>query len=71
MANKPRNTVRVNITVSNELKNWYVEQSEKAGMSMASLMSMALYQYSEQKEGMKALSNISMLNEMMKGISKE
>lgn len=50
---------RFNITLSEELKEWYVKRASSYGMSVSSLMVMALAYYKEQQEGIKALSEAS------------
>lgn len=63
---------RINITLSEELKDWYTERAEIYGMSISGLMVMALAQYKEQQEAVRAMSamnNMSNYIEQLKGVS--
>lgn len=53
---------RINITLSDELKEWYSEKAGNYGMSVSSLMVMALAQYKEQQETIKAMGNMELVN---------
>lgn len=62
---------RFNITLSEELKEWYYERAERYGMSISGLMVMALVQYKEQQEAMKAMVAINGMSnyiEQLKGV---
>lgn len=50
---------RFNITLSEELKDWYASRAESYGMSISSLMVMALAQYKEQQDAMKAMNGMA------------
>lgn len=49
---------RVNITISDELKNYFEELSKETGASQSSLMALALKEYYEQKKIIKELPTI-------------
>lgn len=53
------NEIRVNIRVSKQVKEWFENKSEETGISQSALMSMALSDHIEQKEGLKAMGNMS------------
>lgn len=58
-------TERVNIRVSSEIKDWYCKLSDKTGISMSSLMAMALSEYIDQKKSIQAMGTLGqMYNEM-------
>lgn len=48
-------TERVNIRISNEIKDWYCKLSNKTGISMSSLMAMALSEWVDQKKSIQAM----------------
>lgn len=48
-------SVRVNITISDELKKYFEEWSEKTGIAQSSLMSLAMNEYVDQKKALNAL----------------
>lgn len=61
---------RFNITLSEELKNWYAARAESYGMSISGLMVMALAQYKEQQEAVRAMSAMNSMSdyiEQLKG----
>lgn len=53
------NKSRFNITLSNEIKEWYVKRADSIGVPISALMTIALVQYKEQYEGIKAMSSMS------------
>jgi hypothetical protein len=62
------NKSRFNITLSNEIKEWYVKRAESIGVPISSLMTMALVQYKEQYEGIKAMSSMSEYMEQIQSL---
>lgn len=64
--------MRVNITVSEEIKAWFEEKSKKTGVAQSALMCMALEEWIFQKEAMKSMSDmgsiISKLEDMQNKI---
>jgi len=58
---------RVNITISDELKEYFEDLSKETGASQSALMCIALKEYVEQK---KALSNMSNILDQMKQFEK-
>ena len=48
-------SVRVNITISDELKKYYEDWSEKTGVSQSALMSLSMSEYVDQKKAISAL----------------
>ncbi len=57
--------VRISVTISEELKNWLDEQEDKFGMNYSSMVAMALMQYKQNLEAMKALGNIQELSRLI------
>jgi hypothetical protein len=51
-------SVRVNITISDELKKYYEDWSEKTGISQSALMSLSMYEYVDQKKAINSLGPI-------------
>jgi hypothetical protein len=49
---------RVNITMSEDLKNWYNSLAKEMGMPTSSLMCLALAQYREQKQAVSIMENM-------------
>jgi len=62
---------RINVTLSEELKEWCDKQSEAFGMSNSALMVIALSQYKQQMEGLNALKDLGILYEKLEEISKK
>jgi hypothetical protein len=62
---------RVNITISNELKEWYQKQAESFGCPMSSMMAIALAQYKQQQEGLTMMQNMGKLNELLEQLQKQ
>lgn len=55
-------SVRLSISTSEEVRDWYKTQAEEYGMSMSALMSFVMTQYKkneEQREILKIISNAS------------
>lgn len=48
-------SVRVNITISDELKKYYEDWSEKTGIPQSSLMALSMSEYIDQKKAISAL----------------
>ena len=51
--------VRLNISSSEEVRDWYKAQAEMYGMSMSALMSFVLTQYKQNEEGREMLKILS------------
>lgn len=49
---------RVNVRVSNIIKDWYVDLSKKTGMSMSALMAFALNEFKDQKTSVEAMNTM-------------
>lgn len=49
---------RVNINVSERINDWFVKKAEELGVTRSALMCMALNEYIDQKEGMKAMGDL-------------
>lgn len=56
-------SVRVNVTISDDLKKYFEEWSEKTGIPQSSLMALAISEYVDQK---KAINAIAPMMEQMK-----
>lgn len=52
---------RINMNISSELVEWFDKKSSEIGVSRTALMSMAMYQYMEQRENIKALENFQII----------
>ena len=52
---------RINMNISSELVDWFDKKSSEIGVSRTALMSMAMYQYMEQRENIKALGNVQLI----------
>lgn len=48
-------SVRVNVTISDELKKYFEAWSEKTGIAQSSLMALAISEYVDQKKALNAL----------------
>ena len=57
-------SVRKNITLSDELAEYFEKKSRETGISQSALMVMAISEYLDQKKAMESLSDI--LNQMKK-----
>ena len=63
---------RVNISISDELKNYFEELSKETGASQSSLMALALKEYYEQKKIVRELPSIfSKISELEKEFKKK
>jgi len=62
---------RINVTISEELKQWCDKQSEAYGMSNSALMVVALSQYKQQMEGLNALKDLGTFYEKLEEMSKK
>lgn len=64
--------MRINITVSEDIKAWFEDKSKRTGISQSALMAMALDEWIFQKEAMKSMSDmgsiISKLEDMQSKI---
>ena len=52
------NTFRVNIRVATWVNDWFDNKARESGISKSALMAMALNEYIDQKESLKAMSRI-------------
>jgi hypothetical protein len=52
---------RMNLTLSQDLKAWYMSRAENYGMSLSGVMVMALAQYREQQQAVSAMSNVDLV----------
>lgn len=59
-------SARVNITISDELKEYFEDWNKKTGIPQSSLMALAISEYVDQK---KALNSIGSMMEQMKQFS--
>ena len=59
-------SVRVNITIADELKKYFEDWSEKTGIPQSSLMALAISEYVDQK---KAINSIGPIMEQMQQLS--
>lgn len=57
-------SIRVNITISDELKEYFKEWSEKTGIPQSSLMALAMSEYVDQKKAISAF--VPMVEQMKK-----
>lgn len=58
--------MRVNVTVSDKINNWFEVKAKELGVSKSSLMCMALNEYIDQKEGLSNLSTLQSAIEQLK-----
>lgn len=63
------NKVRVNINISQEIKDWYQKQGEAFGCAMSSMMTIALATYKQQSEGLGAMKELGTLFEKIEEIN--
>lgn len=56
---KEKETVRVNVTISNELKEWYTKEAKSYGCSVSSMMAIALAQYKQNQESINAFKDMN------------
>lgn len=61
-------SIRVNITISDELKKYFEEWSEKTGIPQSSLMALAMSEYVDQK---KAITAFAPMIEQMKKLEEK
>lgn len=61
-------TTRVNIRVSHYVKSWFQEKSDETGISMSALMAMALNEYIDQKDSLKAMTRVEYFTEQLEEI---
>lgn len=62
------NKIRFNITLSKEIKDWFTDRADAIGVPTSALMTIALVQYKEQYEGIKAMSNMSEYMEQIQAL---
>jgi len=64
-------TIRINIRMSKELKEWYFNNASKDGIPGSALMVMALREYKKQCEGMVGLNQLEGLVKQLENIPGE
>lgn len=57
---------RVNIQISKEVHEWYKQRSQEIGTSMSALLAIAVTQYMDQANGMRALGKGEVIGMMEK-----
>lgn len=63
-------SVRFNITISDELKKYFEEWSEKTGIAQSALMVLAISEYVDQKKALNALAPMMEQIKMLENIKK-
>lgn len=61
-------TTRFNIRISHNVKQWFQDKSDETGISMSSLMAMALNEYIDQKDSLKAMTRVEYFTEQLEDI---
>ena len=62
--------VRVNMYLPADLKEWYVEEAEKNGFNLTTIIQVAILDYKKQQEAMHSMSMVSSLEQLIsKGAS--
>lgn len=56
-------TKRVNIRISENMHQWFVKRSEETGVSMSSLMALALEEHMVQREAIVGVNNMNKIIE--------
>lgn len=64
-------TTRVNIRVSHYVKQWFQEKSDETGISMSALMAMALNEYIDQKDSLKAMTRVEYFTNQLQEIKEK
>ncbi len=62
------NTTRVTITLSEDLKEWFQAEAETYAIPMSGMMAIAMAQYKQQQEGIKAMQDMGSLYEKLQSI---
>lgn len=57
--------VRLNISTSEEVRDWYKAQAEEYGMSMSALMSYVMTQYKKNEESREMLKELNQVSKTM------
>lgn len=63
-------TFRVNIRVATWINDWFNAKSKETGINKSSLMAMALNEYIDQKEGLKAMSRVDYFTKQLDEVKK-
>jgi hypothetical protein len=63
--------VRLNIQMEENTKVWCDEQAELMGMSTSAFINLAVAQYRQQMEGLKAMQQLDGLKQMIEELSKK
>lgn len=58
--------MRVNISVSDKINDWFGKKAEELGVSKSAMMCMALNEYIDQKESLSNLSTLQIALDKMK-----
>lgn len=61
--------VRLNITLEEDTKSWCDGEADKMGMSTNAFINLAIAQYKQQSEGLKAMQNFSDLRELLEKLN--
>ena len=61
-------TTRFNIRISHNVKQWFQEKSDETGISMSALMAMALNEYIDQKDSLKAMTRVDYFTSQLEEI---
>lgn len=60
--------VRLNVTMSQDLKDWYSQQAELYGISVSAMMAIAMAQYRQSLEGVNAIKDFTSLLDGLKDV---
>lgn len=58
--------IRVNFNMDSELKEWAEEQADAYGITLTGMLNIAVAQYKQQCEGLKAMSNVEQFVEKLR-----
>lgn len=64
-------TVRVNINISPKVKKWFEQRSVETGISQSGLMSIAISEYMDQKETIRAMGDLTVYMNKLDSIISE
>lgn len=64
------NTFRVNIRVATWINEWFDNKAKETGIAKSALMAMALNEYIDQKESLKAMSRVDFFSNQIEGVKK-
>lgn len=64
--------MRVNVTVSDKINEWFEVKAKELGVSKSAIMCMALNEYIDQKEGLSNLSTLQFaLDQLKEGVTND